>query len=81
MFKHYLRLWIALPELKVQLISKSLYVCIPSELLKGDQNRDMPPLDIGHGDVLTATRTKDGILYEPQRHDGSAWVMMPTTVD
>ena len=31
-----------MPELKVQLISKSLYVCIPSELLKGDQNRDMP---------------------------------------
>ena len=81
MFKPYLRLWIILPELKVQLISKSLYVCIPSELLKGDQNRDMPPLDIGHGDVLIATRTKDGILYEPRRHEGSAWVMMPTAVD
>ena len=70
-----------MPELKVQLISKSLYVCIPSELLKGDQNGGMPPLDIEHGDVLIATRTRDGILYEPQRHAGSAWVMMPTTVD
>ena len=72
---------VTLPELKVQLISKSLYVCIPSELLKEDQNRDMPPLDIGHGDVLIATRTTEGILYEPRRQEGSTWVMMPTTVD
>jgi len=65
----------------VQLISKSLYVCIPSELLKEDHSRGMPPLDINHGDVLIATRTRDGILYEPLRYEGSTWVMMPTAVE
>lgn len=67
-----------MPELKVQLISKSLYICIPSELLKGDRDAGMPPLDINHGDVMVATRTKEGIYYKPLKHEGSAWVMMPT---
>jgi len=81
MFKHYLSLLIALPELKVQLISKSLYICIPSELLRGDLKTGMPPLDINPGDVMVATRTREGVHYKPRRHEGSTWVMMPTTVN
>jgi len=67
-----------MPELKVQLISKSLYICIPSELLRGGPD-GMPPLDINHGDVMVATRTREGIYYKPLKHEGSAWVMMPMT--
>ena len=59
------------------MISKSLYVCIPSDLLKGD-HKGMPPLDIKQGDVLLATRTREGVHYQPLKHEGSAWVMMPT---
>ena len=70
-----------MPELKVQLISKSLYICIPSELLRGDLDTGMPPLDINRGDVLVATRTLEGVHYKPLKHEGSAWVMMPTKVD
>lgn len=70
-----------MPELKVQLISKSLYICIPNELLKGDLATGMPPLDIKRGDVLVATRTTEGVHYKPRKHEGSAWVMMPTTVE
>ncbi len=81
MFKHYLSLLIALPELTVQRISKSLYICIPNELLKGDMDVGMPPLDIKKGDVLVATRTTEGVHYKPRKHEGSAWVMMPTKVD
>ncbi len=70
-----------MPELKVQRISKSLYICIPNELLKGDMDTGMPPLDIKQGDVLLATRTTEGVHYRPLKHEGSAWVMMPTPVD
>jgi len=66
-----------MPELTVQRISKSLYICIPNDLLRGDLDTGMPPLDINKGDVLVATRTKEGIHYKPLKHEGSAWVRMP----
>ena len=66
-----------LPELKVQQIGKSRYVCIPTELLKGNQEKNFPPLDIDAGDVMVATRTRAGILYEPSHSSGSTWVLMP----
>jgi hypothetical protein len=65
-----------LPELKVQLISKSLYVCLPRELLQGD-SKIHPPLNIEPGDTLVASRTKTGILYEPAEGMGSIWRLIP----
>lgn len=65
-----------MPELRVQQIGKSRYVCIPTELLKANPEKNFPPLDIDRGDVMIATRTKAGILYEPIRNSGSTWVLM-----
>ncbi len=68
---------VKMPELRVQQIGKSRYICIPTELLRGNPEKNFPPLDIDAGDVMTATRTKAGILYEPTRNSGSTWVLMP----
>lgn len=68
---------VKMPELRVQQIGKSRYVCIPTELLRGDPEKDFPPLDIDAGDVMTATRTRDGLLYEPTQSSGSMWVLIP----
>jgi len=68
---------LAMVELRVQQIGKSRYVCLPTELLRGDPKKDLPPLDIEAGDILLATRTKAGILYEPVQRVGSIWVLMP----
>lgn len=68
---------VKMPELRVQQIGKSRYVCIPTELLKGNPEKNFPPLDIDAGDVMVATRTRAGILYEPIRGTGSMWVLMP----
>ena len=66
-----------MPELKVQKISKSLYVCLPQELLVGDENLGYPPLGICYGDTVMATRTRTGILFEPAENTGSVWKLVP----
>ena len=68
---------VKMPELKVQHIGKSLYVCIPTDVLRANPEKGFPPLDIDKGDVMTATRTRAGILYEPIRSSGSTWMLMP----
>ena len=68
---------VKMPELRVQQIGKSRYICIPTALLKGNSEKGFPPLSIDAGDVMTATRTKTGIFYEPSRNSGSMWVLMP----
>lgn len=66
-----------MPELRVQQIGKSRYICIPMELLRGNEKENLPPLDINAGDILFATRTKIGILYEPVNSGGSVWKLVP----
>jgi len=67
-----------MPELKVQKISRSLFVCLPKALLDGDPNRGIVPLNIEVGDTIRATRTLTGILYEPIKDEGSVWMLMPS---
>ena len=67
-----------MPELKVQKISRSLFVCLPKVLLDGDPNRGLVPLNIEVGDTIRATRTLAGILYEPIKDEGSVWMLMPS---
>jgi len=67
-----------MPELKVQKISRSLFVCLPKVLLDGDSNRGIVPLNIEQGDTIRATRTLTGILYEPIKDEGSVWMLMPS---
>ena len=67
-----------MPEIKVQRISRSLFVCLPKELLDGDADQGLIPLDIEPGDTVRATRTPTGILFEPTRHEGSTWVLVPS---
>jgi len=64
-------------ELRVQQIGKSRYVCLPTELLRGNPEEGIPPLDIEAGDKLFARRTKTGIFYEPAPKYGSQWVLVP----
>ena len=66
-----------MPEIKVQKISRSLFVCLPKELLEGDASKGYAPLDINPGDVLRASRTPTGILYEPTKYEGSMWMLVP----
>ena len=75
MFIHYLNL--CMPEIKVQKISRSLFVCLPKELLDGDPRGDLVPLNIGVGDTIRATRTPTGILFEPIKDEGSVWILVP----
>ena len=74
MFIHYLNL--CMPEIKVQKISRSLFVCLPKVLLDGDLNLGHVPLNIDVGDTIRATRTPTGILYEPIKDEGSVWRLM-----
>ena len=67
-----------MPEIKVQRISRSLFVCLPKELLDGDAGRGLAPLYIDSGDTVRATRTPTGILYEPTKYEGSTWLLVPT---
>jgi len=76
MFIHYLNL--CMPEIKVQKISRSLFVCLPKVLLDGDLNLGHVPLNIDVGDTIRATRTPTGILYEPIKDEGSVWRLMPS---
>jgi len=68
---------VGMPEVKVQQIGKSLYVCMPADLIKGVPEKNFPPLDIEVGDFMVASRTKTGVLFEPVRNSGSMWVLMP----
>lgn len=47
-------------------------VSIPKALLNEE-----PVLDIRKGDYLLATRTKDGLFYTPEGHEGSVWRLIP----
>ena len=69
---------LCMPEIKVQRISRSLFVCLPQELLRGDYDKGLHPLDIGVGDTVKATRTETGILYEPIKNEGSTWMLVPS---
>jgi len=66
-----------MPEIKVQRISHSLFVCLPKELLDGGPDRAYAPLDIDVGDTIKATRTLTGILFEPMENYGSTWMRVP----
>lgn len=64
-------------EVKVQQITKSLYICLPVEVLR---DKKFPPLDLKAGDVLVATRTERGIHYESSKYEGSTWALVPQAV-